>query len=57
MNLQDIIILSAMGPPDGGRSAITNRFTRHSNLIAYTELPENIIKQIFTSLVGFFLGT
>lgn len=44
MNLQDIIILSAMGPPGGGRSAITARLMRHYNIIAYTELDEITIK-------------
>jgi dynein heavy chain len=44
MNLQDIILLSAMGPPGGGRSAITNRLMRHYNIIAYTELDESTIK-------------
>ena len=44
MNLQDIILLSAMGPPGGGRSAITARLMRHYNIIAYTELDEITIK-------------
>ena len=44
MNLQDIMLLSAMGPPGGGRSAITNRLMRHYNIIAYTELDESTIK-------------
>lgn len=44
MNLQDIILLSAMGPPGGGRSAITNRLMRHFNIIAYTELDQSTIK-------------
>lgn len=29
---------------------------RHFNVLAYTELSENIIKQIFTTLTRFFLG-
>lgn len=38
MRFEDIVILSAMGPPGGGRSAITNRMMRHFNIISYTEL-------------------
>lgn len=43
-----------MGPPGGGRSAITNRATRHFNVICYPELDREIIKQIFNQMVGFF---
>jgi dynein heavy chain len=45
--LEDLILLGAMGPPGGGRSQITGRMVRHFNVIAYTELEEDIIKQIF----------
>lgn len=55
MNLQDLIILSAMGPPGGGRQAITPRLMRHYNIICYTELDHLTIKQIFCSLVVSFL--
>ena len=33
-----------MGPPGGGRSAITPRLMRHYNIIAYTELDWSTIK-------------
>jgi dynein heavy chain, axonemal len=55
MNLEDLVILSAMGPPGGGRTRITDRMVRHFNIIAYTELEESTIKQIFSGLVNFFL--
>jgi dynein heavy chain len=51
MNLQDIIILTAMGPPGGGRTFITNRLVRHFNNICYTEISESTILQIFTSMI------
>lgn len=44
MKLEELILLGAMGPPGGGRTAITPRFMRHFNIIAYTELEEEIIK-------------
>ena len=44
MKLEDLILLGAMGPPGGGRSQITGRMVRHFNVIAYTELEEDIIK-------------
>lgn len=44
-----------MGPPGGGRTFITNRLVRHFNMLAYTELPNDIINTIFTSLLTFYL--
>ena len=44
-----------MGPPGGGRTFITNRLVRHFNMLAYTELPSDIITSIFSSLLAFYL--
>lgn len=52
MKFEDLILLGAMGPPGGGRSNITGRAVRHFNVIAYTELEEDIIRQIFTQIVS-----
>jgi len=54
MKFEDIVLLSAMGPPGGGRTAVTARILRHFNIIAYTELDEETIKYIFTTLVDSF---
>ncbi|KAL4429885.1 hypothetical protein ABPG74_022908 [Tetrahymena malaccensis] len=56
MKLEDIILLTAMGPPGGGRTFITNRFVRHFNILAYTELDEGTIKQIFGTMSSYFLN-
>ncbi|KAL4464296.1 hypothetical protein ABPG72_011341 [Tetrahymena utriculariae] len=56
MRLDDLIILSAMGPPGGGRSNITNRCLRHFNVISYTDLDEDTIKTIFLTLINAFLN-
>ena len=55
MKLEDIILLSAMGPPGGGRTFITNRLIRHFNVIAYTELSASTVTEIFSVLVSSFL--
>lgn len=55
MNLEELIIMGAMGPPGGGRTYITNRLCRHFNILAYTELSKEIIMTIFTSLLNFYL--
>lgn len=55
MRMEDLIVLSAMGPPGGGRTFITNRMVRHFNILGYTELNSVTIKSIFQTLVDFFL--
>jgi dynein heavy chain len=55
MNLEDLTVLTAMGPPGGGRTFITNRMIRHFNMITYTELDEHTIKGIFNTMVKHFL--
>jgi dynein heavy chain len=56
MRLEDLILLGAMGPPGGGRSQITGRMVRHFNVLAYTELEEDIIKQMFVQIATFFFS-
>ena len=36
--IEDMLFVSAMGPPGGGRAAITARLQRHFNIITYTDL-------------------
>ena len=54
MKFEDLIILSSMGPPGGGRTFITNRLVRHFNIIGYTELNDSTINHIFYTLVNHF---
>jgi len=56
MWIEDIILVSAMGPPGGGRSRITARLQRHYNLITYTNLGKESISMIFNKIVKLFLG-
>lgn len=44
-NLVDIIFVSAMGPPGGGRTYVTPRLLRHVNLISVAEFDENSLKK------------
>ena len=53
--MEDLTVLTAMGPPGGGRTFITNRMIRHFNLITYTELDGSTIKSIFSTMVSHFL--
>ena len=55
IRLDDLIFLSAMGPPGGGRSSISARIVRHFNMISYTELDEETISMIFNTITSSFL--
>jgi dynein heavy chain len=55
--IEDIIFVSAMGPPGGGRSVVTQRLQRHFNIITYTNLGSESVEMIFTKVVNKFLGS
>ena len=55
--IEDIIFVSAMGPPGGGRSVVTQRLQRHFNIITYTNLGVESVEMIFTKVVNKFLGS
>ncbi|KAM6325251.1 LOW QUALITY PROTEIN: dynein axonemal heavy chain 1 [Podargus strigoides] len=50
--LVDINFVCAMGPPGGGRNAVTPRLTRHFNYLSFTEMEESIKKTIFSTILG-----
>jgi dynein heavy chain len=50
----DIFVLSAMGMPGGGRSVISNRLVRHSNVMAYTNMTDASIISIYKGIVEGF---
>ena len=55
IRIEDIIFVSARGPPGGGRSVITARFMRHFNICTYTNLEDNQITLIYRVIVKAFL--
>ncbi|XP_008850074.1 dynein heavy chain 1, axonemal [Nannospalax galili] len=50
-NLVDINFVCAMGPPGGGRNALTPRLTRHFNYLSFTEMDEVSKKHIFSTIL------
>jgi len=50
----DIILVSAMGPPGGGRAHVTQRLQRHFNLIAYTDMSTDAMGVIYNTIVSAF---
>lgn len=52
----DINFVCAMGPPGGGRNAITPRLTRHFNYLCFAEMDEVSKKRIFSTILGSWMG-
>ncbi|NXD64149.1 DYH1 protein, partial [Eolophus roseicapillus] len=50
--LVDINFVCAMGPPGGGRNAVTPRLTRHFNYLSFTEMEDSSKKAIFSTILG-----
>jgi dynein heavy chain len=50
----DLFFMSAMGMPGGGRSQISNRLVRHSNVMSYTNMVDSSILGIFKNIVNGF---
>lgn len=55
-NLVDINFVCAMGPPGGGRNAITPRLTRHFNYLSFAEMDDISKKRIFSTILGSWMG-
>jgi len=55
--IQDIVFVTAMGPPGGGRSELTQRLQRHFNIITYSTLDNNSIEMIFSKIMGRYFSS
>ena len=53
--LVDITFVCAMGPPGGGRNPITQRFSRHFNFLAFTEMSNATKASIFEPILAAYL--
>jgi dynein heavy chain len=51
----DIVHVSAMGPPGGGRTAITERLKRHYNTVVAADLSRESTSTIFSTILSYFL--
>ncbi|XP_058475903.1 dynein axonemal heavy chain 3-like [Solea solea] len=55
-NIVDVLFMSAMGPPGGGRNDITGRFTRHLNIVTIDSFDDETLTMIFTSITDWHFG-
>jgi dynein heavy chain len=54
-SVEDVTVVSACGPPEGGRNPVTARLTRMFHIMQIPNLSEESMKRIFVSiLTGFF---
>lgn len=54
--LEDIQFVAAMGPPGGGRNSVTQRYSRHYNVVSMTAFDVSNMTIIFSALVEWWLG-
>uniref|UniRef100_A0A2K5HID3 Dynein axonemal heavy chain 3 n=1 Tax=Colobus angolensis palliatus TaxID=336983 RepID=A0A2K5HID3_COLAP len=56
LDIMDMLLVTAMGPPGGGRNDITGRFTRHMNIVSINAFEDDILTKIFSSIVDWHFG-
>jgi dynein heavy chain len=54
MKLIDLVFVSAMGVPGGGKTFITPRMTRHLNLVSLATFDDGTMIRIFKKIINWF---
>ncbi len=50
LELEDLVMVAAMGPPGGGRNPVTPRFLRHFHVIGVDAFSEDTMRAIFAPI-------
>lgn len=53
-NIIDTMLITAMGPPGGGKTFITPRFQRHFNVVAFAIFDETTMNNIFRTILKWY---
>ena len=56
-SMVDVQFVAAMGPPGGGRTFVTNRYTRHFNNLALANVSDDTLAGIFRTILSWHLGS
>ncbi|KAM5227717.1 LOW QUALITY PROTEIN: dynein axonemal heavy chain 3 [Ctenodactylus gundi] len=56
LDIVDMLLVTAMGPPGGGRNDITGRFTRHLNIVSINAFEDDILTKIFSCISDWHFG-
>ncbi|CAM9135038.1 unnamed protein product, partial [Choristocarpus tenellus] len=51
----DVQYITAMGPPGGGRTSITQRYVRHFNLLNFVPFSNESLQRVFSTILDWFL--
>lgn len=51
------MLITAMGPPGGGKTFITPRFLRHFNIVAFANFDEHTMNNIFKTILKWYFRT
>ncbi|XP_027026371.2 dynein axonemal heavy chain 12 [Tachysurus fulvidraco] len=54
ITLVDLQLIAAMGPPGGGRNAVTTRFLRHFIICSINAFSDETMSRIFSNVVNFY---
>ncbi|KAK9828903.1 hypothetical protein WJX72_002692 [[Myrmecia] bisecta] len=56
-SMTDVQFVAAMGPPGGGRTFVTDRYLRHFNCLAFSQVTDDTLVTIFKTILDWHLAS